>query len=345
MCGQASYGVPVNLLPPAAPPAMASEHYSEQKWSHLRDLTERLERAGLSAADLVGTSMRQPKLRGKARTKVLKSSLYRRDLTPPMRNPPSVQLTRRALFGSWPDFPHSPQPSYDSLSARLDVDDERYWDGWETRTLAYEIAGAEADLASRVGADPAQLLAVRRAALTLHYVAAESCDDSYGALGDVAREAIKDYARADWRASGVAPVVFWRDLLQWCVMASNYGLLYEVEVEVLRRAGVRHDLDLVDAILAEITCDYTDARMSWHAEHAQAFRAYAVVAAGRLKRFEATAAAIGSTNWPALDTMVDAAIKRHRTDIAVKLLDAADVSGRHQERVRQRRAELTTGHL
>jgi hypothetical protein len=39
----------------------ADKHYGEQKWSHLRDLTERLDRAGLSAADLVGASLRQPK--------------------------------------------------------------------------------------------------------------------------------------------------------------------------------------------------------------------------------------------------------------------------------------------
>jgi hypothetical protein len=70
-----------------------------------------------------------------------------------------------------------------------------------------------------------------------------------------------------------------------------------------------------------------------------------VVAAGRLTRFEATAAAIGSSSWLGLDAMVGAAIKRHRTDIAVKLLDAADVPGRYQERVRQRRAELSAPHL
>lgn len=45
----------------------------------------------------------------------------------------------------------------------------------------------------RVGADSAQLLAVRRAALPLYYQPAESCDDSYGALGDIAREAVIDY--------------------------------------------------------------------------------------------------------------------------------------------------------
>ena len=60
--------------------------------------------------------------------------------------------------------------------------------------------------------------------------------------------------------------------------------------------------------------------------------AYAVVAAGRLTRFEATAAANGSSNWLGLDAMVGAAIKRRRADIAVRLLDAADVPGRYQER-------------
>ncbi len=127
------------------------------------------------------------------------------------------------------------------------------------------IGEAEDDLAARAGDDAAQLLAVRRAALTLYYQAAEHCDDSYGALGDVANQAIAAYARADWRASGIAPEVFWPDLLQWCVMAS----------------------------------------------------------------------------WSTLDAMVGAAIKRHRTDIAVKVLNVANVPGRHRERVRQHRAELT----
>jgi hypothetical protein len=42
--------------------------------------------------------------------------------------------------------------------------------------------------------------------------------------------------------------------------------------------------------------------------------------------------------------MVGAAIKRRRAYIAVRLLDAADVPGRYQERVARRRAELSTRH-
>jgi hypothetical protein len=321
----------------------ADRYHGEAKWSHLLDLAERLRRAGLTATDLAGASANDRTTRTKARTKVLKSSLYERDLTPAMRNPPSAQLRRRALVGSWPRFPGSPQPWYDTLAARLDIDDYPYWDGWATKDMAYDIAETEQELAQQAG-DAAELLAVRRAALTLYYQAAEICDDSYGGLGDVTGEAIVAYARADWRASGIAPDIFWGDLLQWCVMASNYGLLHQRETDLLRRAGVKQDLNLVETILTDLLPDYTTARMNWHAEQTLQLRAHAVVAAGLLKRFEATAAAIGSRSWLALDAMVEAALKHRRPDIAAALLDAADVPGQHRERVRQRRAEIAEGN-
>jgi len=257
-----------------------------------------------------------------------------------MSNPPSVRLTRRALFGAWPNFPRSPQSSYDALSACFHVQDERYCDGWATRTLAHDIADAVAAMAERAGSDAAQQLAVRRAALTLYYQAAEACDDSYGALGDVANEAITAYTANGWTTTGISAEVFWRDLLQWCVMASNYGLLHRLEAQLLARAGVGHDLDLVETILTDLTANYTTARMRWHAEQAQVLRAHAVVAAGALHRFEATAAAVGTSNWVAIDAMVDATVKRRRFDIAIGPLDAADGPGRHRDRLRQRRAEL-----
>ncbi len=320
-----------------------NRHDAEQRWSHLRDLTERLDRAGLTAAELAGPSLREPKLRSRARTKVMKSSLYHRDLTPAMADPPSARLTRRALFGSWQQFPRSPRPHYDVLLARFDVHHRRHGDGWATRTLAYDLAEAEAAMARHAWSDAAQHLAVHRAALTLYYQAAEVCDDSYGALGEVANEAVAGYAAMDWPATGTSADVHWSDLLQWSVMAGNYGLLHRSETKILRSAGVGRDLDLVDAVLADLAAEYRAARMSWHAEQAQELRAYAVVAGGVLARFEATVAAIGATSWLAIDTMVDTAVNRHRTDIAIKLLDAADGPGQYQERLRQRRTELAAG--
>jgi hypothetical protein len=254
----------------------------------------------------------------------MKSTLYHRDLTPAMANPPSVRLTRQALFGSWPQFPRSPQPHYDALCARFDVYHDRYCDGWATRTLAYDIAKAEAAMVRDAGPDEAQHLAIRRAALTLYYQAAEVCDDSYGALGEVANEAAIGYAAMDWPTTGIDAGVYWSDLFQSSALAGNYGLLHRSEAKTLRRAGVGRHLDLADTVLADLTTVYQAARMSFHAEQAQELRAYAVVAAGTLSRFEAIAASIGASSWLAIDTMVEAAVARHRTDIALKVLDAAD---------------------
>jgi hypothetical protein len=312
----------------------------EQLWSHLCDLLERLGAAGLTAASLAGPHLREPKLRGKARTKVMKSSLYPRDLTPAMADPPSARLIERALFGSWPRFPSSPRPHYDVLARMFHIGHDRYGDGWATRTLSDEIAETEAVMSRQAGADVAQQVAVHRAALTFYYQAAEVCDDSYGGLSDVVHNAVTRYASIDWPAAGIDAEVFWSDLHQWAVMAGNYGLLHRAETDVLRRADVGRHLDLVDTILAELAAGYRAARMGWHADQAQALRAHAVVAAGELSRFESTAAAIGTDSWTALDTMVDAALTQHRADVAIKLLDAADRPGPHQQWLRRRRAGL-----
>ncbi len=57
----------------------------EAKLSHLDDLRLRLTEARIDAAALAGDAGADPRVRGKARTKVLKQGLYPRDLTDAMR--------------------------------------------------------------------------------------------------------------------------------------------------------------------------------------------------------------------------------------------------------------------
>ncbi|MCW2916611.1 MAG: hypothetical protein JWN52_4679 [Actinomycetia bacterium] len=80
--------------------------------------------------------------------------------------------------------------------------------------------------------------------------------------------------------------------------------------------------------------------MNWHADEAGALLAYAAVATGGFTRFAAIAAALGSVNIPALDSMVQAALSWKRRDVAEQVLMAADQPGPHQDLVRQRLAEL-----
>ena len=312
---------------------------AEAKWSHLTDLTARLDQAGLTAAALASEAVRDPKVRAKARTKVLKSHLYERDMTGPMRNPPSARLTAQCLFGAWPRFTVSPQPSYDTFRRYVDLDDGRFDSGWSVREVAADLREGLDGLVARARNDAVRL-AARRAMLSLLYEVAEIADDSYGYLSDTAQAVIEQYARTDWRTANVAPDVYWRDLLGWCVLASNYGLLHRIEVDVFRWAKVGPDLDLVDTTLADLAGELATARMQWHADQAQAMRASAVAASGRVTRFAATGVAIGPVSRTAIEQLVDAAVRRRRPDIARQVLDAAEQAGVQPSWVRQRRAGI-----
>ncbi len=253
----------------------------EARWCHLVDLRSRLDQAGLSAQDLAGETLRTSKARVKIRKKVMDSTLYERHLTPAMRDLPSVRLSEQMESGSWSAFPRSPQPWYDVLAGKFDVNDRRYvyGDGWATQKMAYKLSDTVEKMLAKAGGDAAEQLAIRRAALRLYHDAAEGCDDSYGGLGEVAQQEIVTYAGSDWRTSGIAADVFWRDLLRWCISGSNYGLLNGVETEVLEGAQVHRDRELVDAILLELIADYTAARQKWPASEAEKLRTLAAQSA------------------------------------------------------------------
>lgn len=316
---------------------------NEGLWRHLVDLTGRLDTAGLTAADLLAACPTRRGLLSKGRTKVFKSEPSRHEWTPPMRDLPSVRLRRRAMCGAWEDFPQSPHPSYEALSARADLGRRPNWDGWATHEMVYDISVAVQRLVDRVEDDPAGVLAVRRAALTLYFEVAEDFDDSYGAVGDVAGEAVRMYASTDWRSTGIEPEVYWHDLLEWAVHANDYGLLNKIVVDILREAGVERDLDLVERILAGLITEYSAGRRTFHAAEAVALRALAVVAANAFDRFAASAA--GRPNWVVLTTMIDTALAHKHVDLAHQLLELADTvatAPRLKDWVHQRRTELAT---
>jgi hypothetical protein len=94
--------------------------------------------------------------------KVLRSHLYPRDLTDPMRTPPSARVEQRALCGAWSSFPVSPQSWYDTRIVRFELKYRYAEDGWLAQEYAYRVAEWHDKKVAAAGADPARALARRR---------------------------------------------------------------------------------------------------------------------------------------------------------------------------------------
>ena len=79
----------------------------------------------------------------------------------------------------------------------------------------------------------------------------------------------------------------------------------------------------------------------FYAEEALDLLAELYVAKRRYERFVAAAAQIGSGNWQRITTMVEAALKQDRKDLALAVFAAADQPGFHRDYLRQQCMKLT----
>lgn len=309
---------------------------SERKLSHLDDLTARLAAAGLTADALLAHADDRPALRAKARKKVLEQEVsYERELTPAMRSTPRKRLYERALRGRWERFTASPQPWHDRLVNHLG-------EGWlhknATLRLERRIESARDRHDRATASDPAQRLAWRRALVTYMYETMARCDDSYGVLGTLGREAILTYAKLPTDDADISPKDWCEDLCELLVW-EDYGLL---DRETAAFANVHGALaDHAERFLLALADELRAARLPRQAGVALQHIAYLHVAHGRTTRFEAVAAALGSDHWRPIVTMAQAAIARGRPDVARATFAAADRPGMQREYLRKRCAELT----
>jgi len=198
---------------------------AEAKLSHLEDLKRRMAAAGIDAETLVAGEDADPKIRAKARAKVLKQGLYPRDMTESMWHTPRERLYERALRGRWHLFPVSPEPYYRRLSNGLG---EGFRSEGQTFKLARRLEAAiertDRETAYRV---PDQL-AARRALVAWCYRAMERCDNSYGVIGEVGTDALLTYVSIDCEPTGIAGETWCEDLCELLAW-ENWGLLLHAE--------------------------------------------------------------------------------------------------------------------
>jgi hypothetical protein len=251
------------LFDPSAYGQSGSASNGEAFWSHVLDLRRRLDQAALDAAAVAGELVTTTGVAAQARRTVFKRALANNDPSTPMIKTPRVRLAQRAATGHWNGFPVSPQPSYDRL-IRFSGIDRWTFNEAGTTTLAVDfqagVAGAERD----AGSDPAAVLAVRRAALTVAVFAQDAGDDSSGYLGTVSQDMVLEYARTDWPTTGIIASLYWQDLLEY-LLWEDYGLTHGVERDILAAAGAVDAREICVAILEGLASEWTAARATYTA--------------------------------------------------------------------------------
>jgi hypothetical protein len=306
------------------------------KLSHLDDLKRPMAQAGIDAQTLVAGEDTDPKIRAKARAKVLKHGLYPRDMTEPMWHPPRERLYERALHGRWSLFPVSPKPFYERLCNGLG---EGFRSKGQTFKLARRLEAAIERIDRTTANSAAERLAARRALVAWCYRAMERCDDSYGVISELARDALIGYATLSYEPAGIAGEDWCEDLCELLAW-EDWGLLHRHETRPftqlqgqLAEHAERFMLSLADELRAN--------RLRYQADQTLQNVAYLHIAAGRLTRFAPVAERLGSDHWIPIVALAKAAIKRGRDDIARDVFAAADRPGLQRDYLRQQCIELT----
>ena len=309
----------------------------ERKLSHIDELRSRLARSQTDAWKLAGHAADEQRLRTKARTKVLKQGLQDRDLTDAMRTTPRERLYERALSGRWPLFPISPARFHERLVNGLGG---AFVSKGKTFKLVRRFEAARSRFKRETEHDLAARLAAQRALLTWCYRAMGRCDDSYGTIGEEARDTLLDYARLPFDSTRIDATVWVEDLCELLVW-EDWGLLHRDD-ESRPYAQMKGPLaEHAEAFLGELADELRARRLAYEADHALQNIAYLHIASGRLTRFAAVAAALGSDHWMPIVALAEAARVRSRLDIAREVFAAADQPGRQRDYLRERCIQLT----
>ena len=315
---------------------LGSSTATEAKVSHLADLRARLDAAGIAPGDLAGDAVADTKVVRKARHKLAATEVEGRAMTEPMRETPRARLRRRARFGSWDGFQVSPTPFYEELRGLVEVD--RHIP--KRRTFAVtRTLGKRPQRVDGPRRSPAERIALYRAFHTAGLELADRADDSYGNIGQLRDAAWRTYLGLDWRAAGIGPELWWRDLCELIVW-EPYALGHKHETLPYASAPFE-EVPVIESILTELAAEHEGLHLRWQADAARQQLAWLHVATRGYEQFPRIAASLGSEHWMPIDAMARTALDAGMRHIAIAVFEAADRPGFQQSYLRRRCRELT----
>lgn len=311
----------------------------EAKDSHLHDLEDRLEGAGVDADAVAAGHLADKVVLRKARLKVLKQGLASRDFTAAMRHTPRERLRTRALRGHWSRFPVSPERDADLLGGIIE---EARYDNRGSFGVAMDFEEVVNELDAERADRPAERLALWRAAVTAGMEAfEEGLRDSDGAVATYTGQALARYAGLPWHDMGMEAARYYQDLCEVCVW-DHWGLLYERESAPFRQVR-RADVALLESILWDLEAEHRACHLDFQADEAVQHVAWLHVATRSFDGMVAVAERLGSDHWKPITAMAEEAADAGRVDLAVEIFSAAvGRPGMHQKLLSEK-CEAMTG--
>lgn len=313
-------------------PIYGNSKPGEAKLSHLHDLAERLDRAGLGPSDLTDADVLADKrIATRAREKVTgRISLEGRACTPAMLDTPRRRLRRRARFEHWPTFSSDPDPFFEKFRPTVERKDfvtkgKSFASSSRLQKRLRELDGPRRSLPDR--------LALYRAFHTAGLVLADGADDSYGNIGEVRTAAWHTYLTIDWRRAGMDPADFWQDLCELRLW-EPYGLDYQAEGAWFRSAR-KDDVPIIESILLDLEAEHRDALLDHQADEALEALADLYLATRSRDRFVMAARRLGSRAWRPIDAMARSQLAAKDQAGAIAVFKAADQPGFQRDYLRR----------
>ncbi|NLF19755.1 MAG: hypothetical protein GX595_21195 [Lentisphaerae bacterium] len=314
---------------------------AKRKLSHLRDLQQRLARAGIGVSDILAAL--PPDLarveRRRAYGRIAKHNQRSYELSEAMRTLPLERFCEIARRGLWAPFPVSPQPYYDHLRAEFNWRRCHGEDASWALARKLDAAVAAAKELEDKGTF-AEALAALRATLTVTIELVEMADDSFGCIGQSFKEAFNRYLAFPRQNAGIPPQGFLTDLLELLVF-EDYGFT-DGCTDGFFASLPSEEGDFCLAYLRGRIPALLAWDLDYQAEAALTLIGQIAAEQKRFDSFEALAREMGTREWQPIIRLADAAVRARNRNLADRVFQAALAAndGIHTDFLANKHAQL-----
>ena len=311
-------------------------YQAEELLHHLRLLRQTLDRAGLTAEDILDEADpdRLKKQHRKARRKVLEMGYRDRERSPWMIHTPRVQRQARAMRGYWKHFPVSPKVYADELEGRYKTS------GWysadQSFTLEHKLSSFLEKREAR--ASLAERFALYRAFLTVVVEKMGLVDDSFGVIIGLYQTVFEEYVQLERAALDMPLEILLQDLVELMIWEDYAGT--DTGEPIFFSGLAAPEIPLVDSILQEGWNELRELELDYQADKALTMLGMLYQHQLMFDRFVPTAEAMGTREWERITTMSETAETHRRYDLALAVYEACLGPGFHEEFLREKYQEL-----